>query len=681
VFEYNSSVDYTNGAHPVPNLQYAVNRHPSDVAIAYDAELEELVYLDSILPLHPSQGSGDVGLVGSAFAKSAQAGVGIPVAIDLASAGHNWGWSTCHWIRSCNSATEWVGSACSATLAGVLYRGFCFESAGGSLECGHTMALDGQYGEKPIVFDKAESPNKLPSIEHNFAATGGSLVVLPGSPSSTSTYRCERGAPVRTSGSHVVKRLPIAGCMITSDALYSVTADVHVPEYCSDIASFRPGCMIKGATNFDPMARQSTTCVFGTIGCTDSNAVNFNSDATIDDGNCTNAVYGCTVALETYADVHPGTPGYKSGSHGSAQPGVGVVNELDYALTSKQVLNYSPSATVNHGCILALQGCMDSTALNYDANATINSNSWCIFARPGCMMPDAARASSTYASQGVRDGLATNYDPAATVHRRSACVVARIGCTDSTRHEYDPLATVSAPCQPTEGCLNPRAKNFKCTWRQDDREGCQDETVQTHSRAVCVFGDNPPLPPMPPPPPVPAGKTTIAKPAAVVSFVASGDVSDYDEAKRGAIAQSFADMGGYSRDAITVTVEAASVLLTIQIIFEDEAAADAAASNIASALGSSPASASAVLGITVQSVPVTTSKVVLVVVDREAASAPPAIVIGASAGGGALVLLLAVCAYLIRKRRGRIKREYTIDVEPSDPLPAKEAWVESELNN
>lgn len=672
-------MDYTEGADLLPNLRYAVNKHPSDVAIAYDADLDELVYLDSIFPLTPSQGSGEY-IATSEFAKTAQAGDGIPVAVDLASAGHNWGWSTCHWIRSCDSATEWVGSACSATLAGVLYRGFCFESSGGSLECGHTMALDDQHGDKPIVFDTAVSPNRLPSLEHNFAGPGTSPIVLPGSPGSASTYRCERGAPARTSGSHVGKRLPIAGCMITSDVLYSLTADVHIPEYCNEPAPFRPGCMLKGAVNFDPTARQSTNCVFGTLGCTDSDAVNFNSEATIDDGNCTLAVYGCTLADETYAGVHPSTPGYKSGSHGSARPGVGVVNELEYSLTSKQVLNYSPLATVNRGCILALEGCMDSAALNYDANATINSNTWCIFARSGCMMPDVARASSAYASRGVRDGLAANYDPTATLHRRSACVVARIGCTDSTRSEYDPLATVSGPCQLTEGCLNPRAKNFMCSVQQTDL--CQEGAVQKHARAVCVFGDAPPRPPMPPPPPVPAGKTTTAKPAAVTTFIASGEVSDFDEATLGSIAQAFADMGGYSLDAITVGVEAASVLLTIQIVFEDEVSADAAAATIASSLGSSAASASALLGITVQSVPVTTSKVVLVVVDRQAANTPPALIIGASTSGGAFVLFLVLAVFLLRKRRARMKREYTVDIEPSsESRPVKQAWLEDELDN
>ena len=43
----------------------------------------------------------------------------------------------------------------------------------------------------------------------------------------------ERGATATRMGTYVSKRLPIGGCMITSDPAYSALADVHVPDVLS----------------------------------------------------------------------------------------------------------------------------------------------------------------------------------------------------------------------------------------------------------------------------------------------------------------------------------------------------------------------------------------------------------------------------------------------------------------
>ena len=76
-------------------------------------------------------------------------------------------------------------------------------------------------------------------------------------------------------------------------------------------------------------------------GCTDGNAINYNANATTDDGSCTYNTYGCT----------------------------------DPAAT-----NYSASATADNGsCTFDfLYGCMDSTASNYNPNATVDNGS-CVY--------------------------------------------------------------------------------------------------------------------------------------------------------------------------------------------------------------------------------------------------------------------------------------------------------------
>ena len=97
---------------------------------------------------------------------------------------------------------------------------------------------------------------------------------------------------------------------------------------------------------------------------------------------------GCTLRPEGYAGVAGDTPGYKSLYVGVPREGVGVVAWPSYG----SVLNYDPMATTLDGCVPAIEGCMDSAALNYDADATIDSNGWCVATAVaiGCMgLPSA----------------------------------------------------------------------------------------------------------------------------------------------------------------------------------------------------------------------------------------------------------------------------------------------------
>ena len=66
-------------------------------------------------------------------------------------------------------------------------------------------------------------------------------------------------------------------------------------------------------------------------------------------------------------------------------------------------------------------GCTDSTALNYNASATLDDGS-CIASVFGCM-----------------DSTAFNYNPNANVDDGS-CVPFIYGCMDSTAYNYDPTA-------------------------------------------------------------------------------------------------------------------------------------------------------------------------------------------------------------------------------------------------
>jgi hypothetical protein len=291
---------------------------------------------------------------------------------------------------------------------------------------------------------------------------------------------------------------------------------------------YKKGCMLPAATNFDPDAKQSGTCRFATAGCTTSLALKYNPDATIDDGSCVAKEPGCTVNSVPYAGVDSNTPGYRSGWHGtkfrSPKSASRVhhfgVGKHDEYLTSDEylgtaVVSYDSNANVMSICTVSIEGCMDSSMVNYDVAATVNSNTWCIPRVPGCMMPSTDMAKSGAALfPSSYDGLAKNFQYDATVDE--GCIVERQGCNVSTALNYDPLATTEGTSGGTKcwysktGCLNPAAKNTGCEERSDDK--CPDSGVTYHVGKLCKWTseavDGTPAPPSPPPPSQPSGSYT-----------------------------------------------------------------------------------------------------------------------------------------------------------------------------
>ena len=215
-------------------------------------------------------------------------------------------------------------------------------------------------------------------------------------------------------------------------------------------------------------------------GCTSPSALNYHPLASRDDGGCIEPVFGCTLTNGSlYDGVASDTPRFESLWVGS--PRLGLVSWP----SSRAVLNHQPTANVLRGCILAIEGCTDSAALNYDPDATVNSNDWCVLPRRGCMLPGADEAATALAQNAsvVSDGaarpasaaarrvhwhdglgLSVNFDPDATVHDASLCRLERRGCQSPTALNYDSHATLPGTCyEPVFGCLDPRALNFDCS--------------------------------------------------------------------------------------------------------------------------------------------------------------------------------------------------------------------------
>ena len=657
------SIDYSLPVNEVPNGLHGVNGHPSERAVAFDTAIQKTIYLDTVIPIAPSW-------TYYSFSKSPR--VTPSTTYDLVpgpSSPLGFGYSTCHWLAPCDASNGDVpGTPCNATLGGVFWQGFCFESSKGSLECGHTTSLDNRNGSNPISIGEMKPPNVLPSTAGFFTAKpDATLTTLP-----SATLRCERGSASASGATFVSKRLLLAGCMIASDSNFDQLADIHVPSYCSVPTDYLKGCMVPSASNYDPGAKQSDICYYQNTGCLDSTALNYNAEANFPDpASCVLPVYGCTIDNRTYSHLtETDTPGYQSGYVATHSQGLAYEDSGVY--TAATVTNYNPMANVNQGCVLAIEGCMDPTALNYDSHATVSTHTWCVPLLEGCMMPPLSLAGAVFEAkwptQHKISGLGANWNAAASRHSKAACKVERVGCMVPTSEDgiahmnYDPHATVSATCYPAiDGCLNPNALNYNCDVFQNTPCPDSSKVITRHDKGVCDFGG----PPNPPPPPIvaEAGKKIVERHASVVSLRAAGDVSDYDTEKIETMKGVFASMSGASANDVSLEIIAASVIIKATILFSNADAASAASSAISSSLASVEA-ASSMLGITVQSLPIVETAVVAVEVEADDGGIPW-IIVGPAAGGGvALILLILILIYCRRKRRRTTKVK--VQVEPDD---------------
>lgn len=126
---------------------------------------------------------------------------------------------------------------------------------------------------------------------------------------------------------------------------------------------------------------------------------------------------------------------------------------------------------------------MDETAANYDAKATINTQTWCVPKLVGCM-----------------DHVAANFDPAVTVQGAGACKYVP-GCMDpqglnyNSRADFEPTTNMFKCFYPSFGCMDPTADNAGCTESKGTKTTCLEPEgvaggyylATVHQPSMCQF--------------------------------------------------------------------------------------------------------------------------------------------------------------------------------------------------
>ena len=659
-YAYNTTTDYTDPQREVPNGLYAEvansqKQHPSESLVGWDWKSDKPVYADSLLPAwKPYEG---VQYVKSPVVNS------LPDYATLATLeGHLYGKGKCRWITKCTAplegGTDLVGTKCSAT-SGVHKRyGYCYQSSTNTLECGALTEINTRFGYTATL----EAIRQGSTAEYYGAGPDRGPSALKATSAS-----CPRGIAVTTSGAHDVTRLLVGGCMIPADNNYEALAEVHLPFYCAAPADYFKGCMFPGAVNFDGTAKQSGVCYYNLMGCTDSSALNYNMEANMDDGSCEPTKLGCTIHAETYWGVDIDTPAFNSSFVGQPWRSVGKVAWGQY----KNVNNYDPLANSMAGCVLAVEGCMDSTALNFDHDANVNHNTWCVPVVKGCMMPATTDPNLNYLNSGnrihYRDGLAINYEATATVDTGvTGCIAQRYGCMSSSAVNYDLHATVNYGCyEYLEGCLNSYALNYNCSGRDNDAgvanyQSCtltstydRRETVaaSVHAKEACNWIVAPPSPPpMPPSPPGPPGSSTLFKVKIQVQL--GVELAVCAAGKVGFAAKFASNAGGAVESAAAdIACTSGSSILTVTSTYGSAADQNTAKTSLAAAL-QTPALATALLGVNVLSTPTVEGQVVVTggVPGYVPEEDNMGVIIGVIAGVLVGVGLLVAAAVVMKKR-------------------------------
>ncbi len=244
------------------------------------------------------------------------------------------------------------------------------------------------------------------------------------------------------------------------------------------------GCTDELAVNYDSLANTEDSSCYYMPGCMNSSYLEYYTQgftADHDDGTCsTLAMWGCT---DTTAFNYDSVANIDNG--GCVPVILGCMQPLAF--------NYDPLANTPDTCIPYIYGCIDPTMYNYDSTANTDDGS-CIPFVYGCtdsiMFNFNPLANAEYNPSncepyiyGCTDPSMLNYNPQANTEDFS-CIAYIYGCTDSTALNYDSTAnTDNGSCiSVVEGCMDQSAYNYDISANVNDSASCL-------YSANCITGD------------------------------------------------------------------------------------------------------------------------------------------------------------------------------------------------
>jgi hypothetical protein len=167
-----------------------------------------------------------------------------------------------------------------------------------------------------------------------------------------------------------------------------------------------------------------------------------------------------------------------------------------------------------------------------------------------------------------------------------------------------------------------------------------------------------------------------------MAVVAAGDVSDITPSIQLGMRQAVADEVGVPETAVTLTVSAASVLLTFEVALPASVSVSSAQSALSTKLAT-PAAASSFLAVTVESIAEAPQSTLPPLppppsAPIDASSSSPIIIIAAAGGGGGLI----VCGFIIymmgAARRTKADAQKDTHVEWGDGAKELESPIPSD---
>ncbi len=232
------------------------------------------------------------------------------------------------------------------------------------------------------------------------------------------------------------------------------------------------GCMDTLAYNYNALANTSDECYYNP-GCTNPGYLQYYTQgfvAGIDDGSCVDiAVFGCT---DSTAFNYDSLANVDNG--GCVAVILGCMQPLAF--------NYNSNANIDDGsCVPFIYGCTDPIMFNFDANANTDDGS-CVPYVFGCIdstmfnynpLANADNSSCIPYISGCTDPSMLNYNSQANTEDFS-CIPYVYGCMDSLALNFDSLAnTDNGSCiEVVVGCMDPNAYNYEPTANVNDSVSC-----------------------------------------------------------------------------------------------------------------------------------------------------------------------------------------------------------------